>query len=90
MIGEFRSSGELTAASALSRRLPADALPLSRLPRMTPARLQTLKAQLAVESLEGFAQTIAAGSAETLPGVGAQTVDLWRRALEQRRPGIPI
>jgi histidinol phosphatase-like PHP family hydrolase len=87
---EFRKSGTLAALETLSRRLPSDASALSRLPRMTPPRLQALRAELGVESVSDLDQAIVAGAAETLPGVGRQTTELWARALAQRSPGIPI
>jgi histidinol phosphatase-like PHP family hydrolase len=87
---EFRQSGNLAALETLSRRLPSGAAALSRLPRMTPPRLLALKAELGVESISDLGQAIVAGAAETLPGVGRQTTELWVRALGQRRPGTPI
>lgn len=80
LIHEFRTTGTLKQLIPLQEAYPADSARLRRLPRMTPAMLRSLKG-LGVETAEELLSTIESGAAETLKGVGPQTLDLWDRIL---------
>ena len=90
LLAEFRANGDLEGVVAREQRLPLQAWALSRLPRMTPRRLQALKADLEVETVADLRRKILQGEAQALPGVGPQTAAYWLRSIDEQREGLPI
>ena len=90
LIAEFRANGDLGAVTAREQRLPHQAWALSRLPRMTPNRLHTLKADLKVETIVDLRRAIIEGAAQAVRGVGPQTAAYWLRTIDEQRDGVPI
>lgn len=90
LITEFRANGDLDAVTARQQRLPRQAWALSRLPRMTPNRLQALKADLDIETTADLREAILRGDAQALPRVGPQTAAYWLRTIDEYREGLPI
>ena len=90
LIAEFRANGDLGAVTAREQRLPYQAWALSRLPRMTPNRLHTLKADLKVETIADLRRAIIDGAAQAVRGVGPQTAAYWLRTIDEQRDGVPI
>ncbi|MFN2486958.1 MAG: PHP domain-containing protein [Acidimicrobiia bacterium] len=89
MITEFLESGELRRLKRLLETLPIDSARLSRLPRMTPPRLKSLKGEMGVETLDDLAAALAGG--QRLAGVGDATAQIWMsRLAELRQSGLPI
>ena len=82
LVSEYRATGHIDQLVSLEETYPRDTSRLRRLPRMTPKILHQLKSGLGVESRADLLEAIDAGAAETLRGVGEQTLDLWRRTLE--------
>ena len=82
LINEYRATGSLNQLVPLEAALPMDTPRLRRLPRVTPKMLHEMKTGLAVETTEDLLAAIETGSAETLSGVGDQTLSLWRKILE--------
>ena len=60
LIGEFRSTGTIAELQRLDSRFPADVRVIARLPRMTPGRLEELKA-LGVDTVADLMAAIDTG-----------------------------
>jgi DNA polymerase (family 10) len=83
LIEEFRATGTLERVGRLRSTLPASARELSRLPRMTPARLRWLKTELGVDRPSDLIEAVRAGLLADLPGVGPVTALLWEKRLQE-------
>ena len=86
LVTEYRATGTFNQLIPLESALPLDTPRLRRLPRMTPKILHEMKTGLGIETVDDLAAAIETGAAATLPGAGAQTLELWRRILDLR-PG---
>lgn len=86
LVTEYRATGTFNQLIPLESALPLDTPRLRRLPRMTPKILHEMKTGLGIETVDDLAAAIETGAATTLPGAGAQTLELWRRILDLR-PG---
>lgn len=82
LIHEYRESGTLNQLIPLEEAYPQEARRLRRLPRMTPRILRDLKSGLGVETAADLLVAIESDAATTIRGLGAHTLDLWRRILE--------
>lgn len=80
LIGEFRSTGTIAELQRLDSRFPADVRVIARLPRMTPGRLEELKA-LGVDTVADLMAAIDTGALTTVEGVGPATLDRWAAVL---------
>jgi DNA polymerase (family 10) len=82
LIEEHRSVGGIAALERLDPQYPRDVAVLRRLPRMTPALLRSLKAELGVDRRDDLIAVVESGAAESLRGVGSATAERWARTLE--------
>lgn len=80
LIEEFRTTGTLAELQRLHTRFPAEVQKLSRLPRMTPARLEELKA-LGVDTVTDLAAAIDTGAYTIVDGIGPATAEKWAAIL---------
>ncbi|HKX75180.1 MAG TPA: PHP domain-containing protein [Acidimicrobiia bacterium] len=91
LIAEFKETGRLRRLEDLTRTLPTEAAVLSRLPRMTPSRLQALKLGK-IETADDLITAIDSGRLLEIRGLGEATGRAWRDRLEagKEHAGIPI
>ncbi|HEX6148118.1 MAG TPA: hypothetical protein VF083_15185, partial [Acidimicrobiia bacterium] len=82
LIEEHREAGAIAALERLDRQYPRDVAVLRRLPRMTPALLQSLKGELGVDERNDLIAAVESGAVESLRGVGSATAERWARTLE--------
>ncbi len=88
LLDEYRATGGIERLASLERVYPREVGRLRRLPRVTPAMLQEMKAALGIDTAEDLRAAIVTGAAETLRGVGPQTLHLWQGILDLTpRPG---
>jgi histidinol phosphatase-like PHP family hydrolase len=89
MIIEFLDTGQLGRLNRLAESLPLESGRLSRLPRMTPARLKALKRDLGVESVADLEKALSNG--QSVSGIGDGTAEVWAgRLSELAHPGLSI
>ena len=84
LIDEFRATGRIAQLDQLADRYPAEVADLRRLPRMTPAILRSMKAELGIETEGDLIAAIESGAVETLRGVGLVTAEKWAQVLDLR------
>lgn len=88
LLDEYRATGGIERLASLERVYPLEVGRLRRLPRVTPSMLQEMKAGLGIDTPEDLRAAIVTGAAETLRGVGPQTLELWQGILDLTpRPG---
>jgi DNA polymerase (family 10) len=80
LIDEFRSTGTLSELQRLDGRYPSDVRMFARLPRMTPGRLEDLKA-LGVDTAADLMAAIDTEALSTIDGIGPATLDRWAAIL---------
>jgi DNA polymerase (family 10) len=81
LIDEYRSTGRLVELDRLAALYPAQAGTLRRLPRMTPAMLRQLKADLGVDTEADIYAAIDVGEIDSIRGLGPATAERWRLIL---------
>lgn len=80
LIQEYLATGGLEELAKLTAIYPAAAPLISRLPRVTPVRLQALKS-LGVETMDDLAAAVETGAVESIEGIGPTTAERWARIL---------
>lgn len=73
LISEFRETGGVEELGRLLATLPHEAGRLRLLPRMTPARLRWLKAEVGIETVHDLIEAITLERLGGLKGVGSET-----------------
>lgn len=81
LLAEYRSTGRLSQLVPLEEAYPTDSARLRLLPRMTPAKLRDLHAELGVDTVEDLKGAIQSGAALTIRGLGERTLEWWSRVL---------
>lgn len=81
LVEEYRETGTLAELDRLAPRFPADVARLSRLPRITPGRLEEMKRGLGIDSAADLLAAIETGAVSSIDGVGPATVDRWATIL---------
>ncbi len=82
LIEEFRGTGDIRQLQVLESHYPREVASMRRLPRANPGMFRSLKEELGVDTVDDLEHALETGAVATLKGVGATTVELWRRILD--------
>lgn len=80
---EFVSTGSVDKVERLREKYPPDFVALSRIPGLGPKTLQTLRAELGIESVDDLRAAIAAERLRTVPGLGKTSEEKIAKAIER-------
>jgi DNA polymerase (family 10) len=82
-IEELLETGRLAYYERLIEEVPESILELLQIPGLGPRKAKLLYDQLGVRDLAGLREALGEGKVESLPGMGAKTVENLRRELER-------
>ncbi len=82
-IRQYLETGTIDKLEQLRARYPPALVELTRIPGLGPKKIETLRAQLGVESIEDLQAAIASHALREVPGLGAKTEANLARAIER-------